>query len=100
MSHVEAVPTTTIDEKLATVKFKPGPTSHLIPNQDDCRVCPTKTCNYFCPANVYHYDPDQNRNLVAFENCFECGACRLGCTYQSITWLYPKDGYGVTFRHG
>lgn len=93
-------PTSTIEQKLYTVKYKTATTSHLIPNQQDCGRCENKACNYFCPADVYHWDPAQQRNLVAFENCFECGACRLGCTYQSIEWVYPQDGYGVTFRHG
>lgn len=94
------VPQSSIDDKLFTVKYKPGPSSHLIPDQNDCQRCDSKACNYFCPANVYHWDPAQSRNLVAYENCFECGACRLGCTYQSIEWVYPQDGCGVTFRHG
>jgi ferredoxin like protein len=96
----QEIPHSTIEEKLFTVKYKPGPTSHLIPDQNDCQRCESKACNYFCPANVYHWDSQQSRNLVAFENCFECGACRLGCVYQSIEWVYPKDGCGVTFRHG
>jgi len=89
-----------IDDKLFTVKYKPDETTHLVPTQSDCIKCKDKPCTYFCPAHVYDWDAEQNKLLVGFENCLECGACRIGCTYQSISWRYPKSGYGVTFKHG
>lgn len=89
-----------IDDKLYTVKYKCDETTHLTPTPSDCAKCKDKPCTYFCPAHVYEWDKEQNKLLVGFENCFECGACRIGCTYQSIGWIYPKSGCGVTFRFG
>jgi ferredoxin like protein len=89
-----------IDDKLFTVKYNAGKETHLVPNQDDCKKCKDKPCTNFCPAHVYDWDAEQNKLLVGFENCLECGACRIGCTYQSISWKYPSAGCGVTFKHG
>ena len=89
-----------IDDKLFTVKYKPDEGSHLTPNQEDCAKCKDKPCTNFCPAHVYDWDEDQKKLLVGFENCLECGACRIGCTHQSLAWKYPSAGCGVTFKCG
>ena len=74
--------------------------AHLVPNPSDCTKCHTRPCTHFCPAHVYEWDKDQGKFLVGFENCLECGACRIGCTYQTIDWKYPTAGCGVTFKCG
>jgi len=89
-----------IDDKLFTVKYKPDASnSHLEPNQEKCKECPTKICTYFCPAHVYEWEEEQNKLVVGYENCIECGACRIGCEYVSIEWKYPRSSCGVTFKH-
>ena len=100
MSETKKIIPVNIDDKLGTLKYKPGEASHLIPNPSDCSKCQTKPCTNFCPAHVYDWDEDQKKLLVGFENCLECGACRIGCTYQSIGWTYPTAGCGVTFKCG
>jgi len=88
-----------IDDKLFTLKYNCDKETHLKPNQDDCKACKDKPCTYCCPANVYSWDEDQNKNLVGFENCLECGACRIVCPAQTLDWKYPKSGYGVFFKY-
>lgn len=88
-----------IDDKLFTVKYKPGTESHLVPDQEKCKECPEKICTYFCPAHVYEWDEEQNKLIVGWENCIECGACRIGCHFLTIDWRYPSSGCGVTFKH-
>ena len=88
-----------IDDKLFTVKYKPDSVSHLEPDMEKCKECKTKICTYFCPAHVYDWDEEQNKLIVGYENCIECGACRIGCEYQTIDWRYPKAGFGVVFKH-
>jgi len=89
-----------IDDKLFTVKYNADKASHLEPNQSDCTKCKEKFCTFICPANVYSWDEDQGKLLIGFENCLECGACRIACAYKSLSWKYPKSGCGVTFKHG
>ena len=89
-----------IDDKLFTVKYNCDETTHLNPCQADCAVCKDRTCTYVCPANVYEWDEVQGKLLVGFENCLECGACRIACTAQTLDWKYPKSGCGVSFKLG
>jgi ferredoxin like protein len=90
----------TIEEKLFTIRYKVDEKSHLIiKDQEVCMRCETKECNYFCPADVYHWEPEQFTS-VAFENCIECGTCRIGCPEYNIEWVYPKGGHGITYKFG
>lgn len=99
MSEKKAIPEH-IDDKLFTVKYKCDETTHLTPVQEDCKVCPDRPCTWVCPANVYDWDEEQGKLLVGFENCLECGACRVACTAGTLDWKYPKSGCGVTFKYG
>lgn len=89
-----------IEDKLYTVKYTPDSQSHLLPVQECCRICKSKICTIICPANVYSWDENQNKLTVNFENCLECGACRIACEDSSLGWEYPKGNKGVTFRQG
>lgn len=87
-----------LEEKLYLLKFKPDEKTHLQPKEEDCRRCKGKPCTTFCPAQVYKWE--EEKLVVSFENCLECGSCRIGCEFVSIDWCYPRGGYGVSFRLG
>lgn len=90
-----------VEERLYTIRYKTAKTSHLIVrNQDVCANCPTKDCTFFCPADVYQWDENKQLTAVAFENCIECGTCRLGCPERNIEWLLPTGGYGISYKFG
>jgi ferredoxin like protein len=74
--------------------------SHLkVIDQQVCRAkCPEKWCNYFCPAEVYKWQEDET--TVAYLACLECGTCRVGCPWANIEWVYPRGGYGVSYKFG
>ena len=38
------------------------------------------------------------RCIVNYEDCLECGTCQVARRYT--TWRNPKGGYGVTYRYG
>ncbi len=89
-----------IDEKLSTVKSSPDSSSHLTPDVDSCRRCKEKSCLYVCPAEVYDWDEKEQILVVKYENCLECGACRIACDKQTLGWIYPKSGNGITYKQG
>jgi len=99
MGEIKGIPDN-IDDKLFTVKYKPDETSHLTPDPEQCAKCESKECTFVCPANVYNWDDEQNKLIVRFENCLECGACKIACPAQTLGWEYPKDGHGVSFKYG
>ncbi|MBO7672920.1 4Fe-4S dicluster domain-containing protein [bacterium] len=90
---------TELDNKLATVKYSPDTVSHLKPCDEDCRECMSKCCTYICPAGVYEWSSEKQKLIINFENCLECGACRIVCEKQSLEWEYPKGTKGVTFKN-
>ena len=92
---------TNIDNKLYTLKYSTDTESHLkITDKEKCRLCASKNCTYICPAKVYEWNPDSQEIIINFENCLECGACRIACEKKVIDWQYPKGTKGVTFKQG
>ena len=89
-----------LDDKLAKIKYEPDSKSHLKPNQEKCKVCKSRICERVCPAGVYEWIDEDERLLVKYENCLECGACRIACEQKCIGWEYPKGTKGVTFKNG
>ena len=89
-----------LDKNLATLKYTPDTESHLKPCQEDCKVCQNRSCINTCPAGVYEWLENEQKLLVKYENCLECGACRIICKKQSLQWEYPKGTKGVIFKRG
>lgn len=84
----------TIEEKLYLIKFNPDTESHIIVNKDICTLCQSKECTKFCPANVFAWSDSDNKLIVGYENCLECGLCTAGCPYGAIKYSHPHDGSG------
>lgn len=91
---------TNINDKLSKVKYTADVESHLKPDFNKCLICKSKVCTYVCPAQVYEWDEENQKLVVGYENCLECGACRIVCEHHSIDWEYPKGNKGVTFKNG
>ena len=88
-----------IQDKLAVLKYNCADTSHLIVDSEICKKCKEKTCTFICPANVYSTDETTGELLVSWENCLECGACRIACPKNKIDWHYPQAGCGIILKH-
>ncbi len=89
----------TIEDKLFLVKYKPDKDSHIEVDQEKFKADQLKTVLYICPAKVYERNEESGECMVAFENCLECGTCRIACV-EYVTWKYPRGGFGVQFRFG
>ena len=89
-----------IDEKLATLRFICDNNCHITLNQKMCKKCKNKPCVYFCPAQVYVIEDDKDIPNVNYENCLECGTCRISCPLDAVEWKNPKGGCGVRYRFG
>ena len=90
---------TSIQKKIACDKYICSQISHLNINQKKCSKCKEKTCLYICPANVYNLDDITGDIVVQYENCLECGACRIACPKKNIKCEYPSAGCGVDFKN-
>ena len=94
IKHIHENLAKTIEEKLFLVKFCPDTESHITVNKDICTLCQNKDCTKFCPANVFAWSTTDNKLIVGYENCLECGLCNIGCPYGAIQYNHPQDGSG------
>ncbi len=96
-----------VDEKLGLLTYKADHSfAHIkIKNADTANSpcvtqCKDKPCTTVCPAKVYNWEESQKKILVAYENCIECGACRMLCPYDNIACEWPRGGFGVQYKLG
>ncbi len=91
----------TVEDRLHADETRPDRVSHLeIPEPARCPECTGKDCTVVCPAGTYRWSEEGSRVVVSFENCLECGACRLACPHANISWRYPMGGMGICYRYG
>lgn len=87
-----------INLKLSKVKINSDEKSHLEVDNEICKNCKLKICTKICPAKVYEWTNAQEKLIINYENCLECGACRIACEKKCLNWKYPQKG--VTFKKG
>jgi len=90
-----------LDDKLGLLTYKNDHQSHIkILDAKVCLDCKNKPCVSGCPAGVYAWDNDQEKLIVSYENCIECGAARMLCPFANIEWNPPRGGFGVSYKYG
>jgi len=89
-----------LEDKLFTVRRKEYKDSHIKVRPHLCKNCLTHICVHICPAGVYEWNEAKRELDIRYENCLECGTCRVACEMQSIEWSNPIGGTGVAYRHG
>ena len=95
----------TVEAKLGTVDWKKSPNTHItLKNAGADSPCATtcnhKPCTTVCPAKVYEWEADHKKVIVNYENCIECGACRMLCPFDNIQCDWPEGGMGVKYKYG
>jgi len=94
-----------VEEKLYLAKYRLDERPHLVVlDQDVCQKCSLingtpQPCMILCPADVYKWE-EGKKNVVSYDNCVECGACRIICPYANIEWKFPRWGRGLSHRYG
>jgi ferredoxin like protein len=87
-----------IDNITQLTQFSADDRSHIILNQEICRLCEHNACILACPANCYNLDEATGEIRVVYESCLECGTCYVICDKGAIDWSYPRGGCGVCYR--
>ena len=89
----------TIEEKLLKTRFVVNSgTPHITVDTSLCPDCSDEPCLTVCPVQCYQ--KEKNRIVFSWENCVECGSCRIVCPTGAVTWNYPWGGFGVCYRYG
>ncbi|MBI4051847.1 MAG: 4Fe-4S dicluster domain-containing protein [Elusimicrobia bacterium] len=94
-----------VEGKLGLLNYKKAPETHIsikdaTENGPCVKQCQDKPCTTVCPAKVYEWEEHKKKILVAYENCIECGACRMLCPFDNIKCDWPRGGFGVQYRWG
>lgn len=91
-----------IDERLGLIQFKNDHQTHIaIKDAHVClNTCKDKPCAVLCPAAVYEWNEEKKKIIAQFENCIECGGCRMICPYLNIDCHWPRGGFGVSYKYG
>ncbi len=88
-----------VEEKLGWNSFNVDKEEHIKLDQKKCREqCETKICVLVCPANLYQLKDGEV--IFNYEGCLECGACRVSCPKEALSWSYPRGGFGIRYRYG
>ncbi len=95
----------TVEAKLGTLEWKKSPQTHITlrdaTEKAPCvELCKDRPCTTVCPAKVYEWHAPEKRILVAYENCIECGACRMLCPFDNIACDWHGGGMGVKYKYG
>ena len=96
---------TTVEAKLGTLEWKKAPESNIELKDASATspcvaMCADKPCASVCPAKVYEWEPAHQKIIVNYENCIECGACRMLCPFDNILCDWPAGGMGVKYKYG
>ena len=88
-----------LNEKLHRVRYRVNSgRPHIRLNAEVCSDCLEKTCLYICPVD--NFSLEDGKVVFKWEDCVECGACRIACTRGSLEWDYPDGSYGISYRCG
>jgi len=95
----------TVEAKLGLLDWKKYSETHILirdssENSPCATKCDDKPCATVCPAKVYEWEAEEKKLLVAYENCIECGACRMLCPFDNINCEWPVGGHGVKYKYG
>ena len=95
----------TTETKLGTLEWKKSPNAHIhLKDSSESAPCATsckdKTCVTVCPDKVYEWHGEKNSIVVNYENCIECGGCRMLCPFDNIVCDWPEGGMGVKYKYG
>lgn len=90
--------TTKIETKLGTLRYNIDQEPHILVNFEACKDCNCKPCTLGCPAQCFQLIDDEIQ--FQYEDCIECGTCKILCEKEAIKWNYPRGTFGVAFRKG
>jgi ferredoxin like protein len=88
-----------LNEKLHRVRYRVNRGKpHIRLNPEVCARCPERICLTLCP--VENFFLEGQRVMLKWEDCLECGACRIACPLEALDWDYPEGGFGISYRYG
>jgi ferredoxin like protein len=90
-----------VPDRLAKNHFAPDEQeSHIEVNQEIAKATGSgKAIVACCAAHVYAEEADGTIS-VEYAACLECGTCLAVAAPGTLTWHYPRGGFGIQYREG
>ena len=88
----------TLEDRLGLLKYSIDKMPHITVNTDICESCKFKPCVAGCPAGCFELE--NGKLHFQYENCVECGTCKIVCPYGAVDWNYPRGSFGVVYKFG
>ncbi len=87
-----------LEEKLGRLVFNFDKEPHIIVDTDRCQKCDHQPCLAGCPAGCFKIEA--GKLVFNYEDCIECGTCKIICEKDAIKWNYPRGSFGVAYQYG
>jgi ferredoxin like protein len=88
-----------VNDKLLRTRFVvDSGRPHITVDSSACATCASGPCLTVCPVQCFQRE--RERLVFSYENCVECGSCRIVCPKDAVSWDYPRGGFGVCYRFG
>ncbi|MFX1341795.1 MAG: ferredoxin family protein [Promethearchaeota archaeon] len=87
-----------LEERLGLLNYNFDKEPHIIVKTEGCENCDPKPCMAGCPAGCFKMD--NGKLIFNYEDCIECGTCKIVCPNDILEWNYPRGTFGVAFRYG
>jgi ferredoxin like protein len=87
-----------LEERLGLLKYRIDKEPHIKVDKSKCEKCPRKPCVNGCPAGCFAVINGELH--FQYEDCIECGTCKIVCPFEAVDWNYPRGTYGVVYRYG
>jgi ferredoxin like protein len=88
------------DQRLGLIRYNIDKEPHIKIEKTKCAylACENKPCINGCPAGCFTLE--NNRLHYQYEDCIECGTCKIVCPYDAIDWNYPRGRFGISYKYG
>ncbi|MGC9009331.1 MAG: ferredoxin family protein [Sulfolobales archaeon] len=94
MSQEKSIKRLRIEELIKRNTWDIDKEPHIIILDD--KKLPIKALTKLCPMRCYVVE--ENRVVFHYEECVECGLCRILSDSTVLKWEYPRGGKGIIFR--
>lgn len=85
-----------LEDKLGLLTYSIDKIPHIVVDTNKCETCAVKPCVSGCPAGCFTIESEKLH--FQYEDCIECGTCKIVCPYGAVDWNYPRGTFGVVFR--
>ena len=83
-----------LNERLYRIRYRiHSGNPHLLIDEGICDKCVQKDCLNICPVD--NFILEEGHVILKWEDCVECGACRIACPHYFACRILHTGPYGI-----